>query len=82
MDNGALSPGVKRQGMKLTTHLHLVPRSRKMELYLHSPICLHGIMLKKSGKETTLTLHGMDSESKQHYTRRNQVLRQLQADDL
>jgi hypothetical protein len=25
--------------------LHLVPRSRMVELYLHSPICLHGIVL-------------------------------------
>jgi hypothetical protein len=32
--------------VKLTTHLHLVPRSRMVELYLHSPICLHGIVLK------------------------------------
>jgi hypothetical protein len=24
------------------THLHLVPRSTKVELYLYSPICLHG----------------------------------------
>jgi hypothetical protein len=32
-------------GVKLTTHLHLVPRSRKMELYLHSLIELHGIVL-------------------------------------
>jgi hypothetical protein len=33
MDVGVLSPGVK-----LTTHLHLVPRSRMVELYLHCPI--------------------------------------------
>jgi hypothetical protein len=32
--------------VKLTTHLHLLPRSRKVELYLHSPIRLHGIVLK------------------------------------
>jgi hypothetical protein len=31
--------------VKLTTHLHLVPRSRMMELYINSPIRLHGIML-------------------------------------
>jgi hypothetical protein len=36
--------GLKRRCMKLTTHLHLVPKSR-MELYLHSPISLHGIVL-------------------------------------
>jgi hypothetical protein len=38
-------PGGKRRGMKLTTHLHLVPRSRIAELYLHCPIRLHGLML-------------------------------------
>jgi hypothetical protein len=27
--------------VKLTTHLHLVPRSRMMDLYLYSPIRLH-----------------------------------------
>jgi hypothetical protein len=45
---GELNPrGVKQSsgGVNLTTHLHLVPRPRKMELYLHSPICLHGILL-------------------------------------
>jgi hypothetical protein len=31
--------------MKLTTHLHPLPRSRMMELYLHSPLCLHGVVL-------------------------------------
>jgi hypothetical protein len=25
--------------------LHLLPRSRMVELYLHSPICLHGTVL-------------------------------------
>jgi hypothetical protein len=28
--------GVKLQGVKLTTHLHLVPRSRMVELYIRS----------------------------------------------
>jgi hypothetical protein len=32
-------------GMKLTTHLHLVPRSRMVELYLHFTMCFHGIVL-------------------------------------
>jgi hypothetical protein len=31
--------------VKLTTHFHLVPNSRKVELYLHSRICIHGIVL-------------------------------------
>jgi hypothetical protein len=32
------------RGVKLITH-HLVPRLRMMELYLHSPISLRGIMI-------------------------------------
>jgi hypothetical protein len=39
-------PGGKAVGdVELTTDLHLVPRSRMEELYLHSPIRLHGMML-------------------------------------
>jgi hypothetical protein len=33
--------GGSSQGMKLTTHLHLVPRSRTVELYFHSPLIKH-----------------------------------------
>jgi hypothetical protein len=32
-------------GVKLTGHLHPVLRSRMVELYLHSPIHLHGMVL-------------------------------------
>jgi hypothetical protein len=32
-------------GVKLTTHLPLVQRTKMVELYLYSPICLHGIAL-------------------------------------
>jgi hypothetical protein len=32
-------------GVKLTTHLQLVPRSRMMELYVYSPTRLHAVML-------------------------------------
>jgi hypothetical protein len=42
---GALSLRVKWQVLNLITHLYLVPRSRMVELYLHSLICLHGIVL-------------------------------------
>jgi hypothetical protein len=42
---GALSLGKSHWGVKLTAHLHLMPRSRMVVLYLHSPIHLHGIML-------------------------------------
>jgi hypothetical protein len=41
---GALSLGDKVT-MKLTTLLHALSRTRMVELYLHSPKCLHGIVL-------------------------------------
>jgi hypothetical protein len=37
--------GYSGRSAKLTTHHHLMQRSRMVELYLHSPICLHGILL-------------------------------------
>jgi hypothetical protein len=37
--------GALSQGVKLTTHLQLVQRSRKCDPYIHSPIHLHGIVL-------------------------------------
>jgi hypothetical protein len=33
------------QGVKLTTHFQLVPTSRMVELYLHSPIRFHGVCI-------------------------------------
>jgi hypothetical protein len=39
-----ISSGVKRPGPEAATHL-LVSRLKMVELYLHSPICLHGIVL-------------------------------------
>jgi hypothetical protein len=42
---GGSSQGVKRQGVKLTARLNIVLRSRMVELCLHYPICLHGIVL-------------------------------------
>jgi hypothetical protein len=42
---GGSSPGVKRPGQKLTSHLYLVLRARMVELYPCSPICLHGVVL-------------------------------------
>jgi hypothetical protein len=36
--HGLLNRGLSRSGVKLTTHFHLVPGSRIVELYLHSPI--------------------------------------------
>jgi hypothetical protein len=37
-----ISTRVLFAGLKLATHLHLVTSSRMVELYLHSPTCLHG----------------------------------------
>jgi hypothetical protein len=43
---GLFPPEVKRPELEAdTTYLHLVPRSSMVELYLHSPIRLHGVML-------------------------------------
>jgi hypothetical protein len=42
--SGALSLGKNWQRHE-TDHSHLLPRSRMVELYLHSPIHLHGILL-------------------------------------
>jgi hypothetical protein len=41
MDNGALSPEVQRPGMKLTSHLLLLPRLKIYGPIL--PFTLHGI---------------------------------------
>jgi hypothetical protein len=40
--------------MKLTTHLQLVPRSRKCNLYIHSIIRLHGVVLNSLSTGKTL----------------------------
>jgi hypothetical protein len=47
MFTGGFSPGegVNGRGVKLAIDLRLVLRSRKLELYLHFPICLHGVVL-------------------------------------
>jgi hypothetical protein len=41
----ALSPRINRRGVKLTTHFHLVPRSRTEKLYLQFSLSLHGLVL-------------------------------------
>jgi hypothetical protein len=37
--------GEAARRVKLITHLHLMPRLRTVELYIHSPIRLHGVLL-------------------------------------
>jgi hypothetical protein len=52
-----LPRGLSDWGVKLTVHLHLVPRSRKVELFFHFPIHLHGVVLNLLITETTLTFN-------------------------
>jgi hypothetical protein len=42
--------------IKLTTHIHLVPSFRMIDLYLHSPTRLHGMMLNLLTMGITLPL--------------------------
>jgi hypothetical protein len=42
--SGAHPVSESGQGMKLTTHLQLVPRSRIRDLYIYSPMGLHGVV--------------------------------------
>jgi hypothetical protein len=42
---GTLSWRYSGWGVKLIAHLHLGRRSRMVELYLHFPICIRGILL-------------------------------------
>jgi hypothetical protein len=42
---GLFPRGLSVRGVMLTTHLHQVPRSRMVELYLHSPLSLRGIVV-------------------------------------
>jgi hypothetical protein len=50
-------PGGQRGlGVKLATHLYLLPMSRMVELYLHSLICLHGIACNQLNTGTTLPM--------------------------
>jgi hypothetical protein len=41
----AIPGGKTAGGLQPTANLHLVPRSKIMELYLHSPVCLHRLVL-------------------------------------
>jgi hypothetical protein len=43
----APSPRLKRLGREADHSLHVVSRSKKVELYLYSLICPHGIVKKK-----------------------------------
>jgi hypothetical protein len=51
----ALSPGYSDRGVKLTTPLHLVPRSRKCGSIHPLPIRLHGVVLNSLSTGSTLS---------------------------
>jgi hypothetical protein len=53
---GLLPRGHSGPEVKLTTHLHLVPRSRMVELHLSSPTHLHGLVFNQLNTRTTLPL--------------------------
>jgi hypothetical protein len=52
----AFSAGVKRPGREADHLFHLVPRSRVVELHLHSPLRLHGKVLNWLSTRITLPL--------------------------
>jgi hypothetical protein len=56
MGTGAPSLGESGRGVRLTTHFHIVPRSSMVELYLRSPIRLHGAVLNYLSTGTILPL--------------------------
>jgi hypothetical protein len=45
---GALSPGVKQQGSEPDHWPSSSAKVKNLELYLQSPICLHGVVLNKA----------------------------------
>jgi hypothetical protein len=57
ISTGLFLLGQSVRAVELTIHLHLVPKSRRAELYLHSPICLNDIAHKLLSTGTTLYLH-------------------------
>jgi hypothetical protein len=59
--------------VKLTTHLHLVPKIRMVELYLHSYILLRGVVLNQLRIGTIVPLPLVASQLREH------VCRQLRA---
>jgi hypothetical protein len=45
MGTGVVSPEISGRDVKLITYIHLKPTSRIVELYFHSLIRLHGVVL-------------------------------------
>jgi hypothetical protein len=55
-----MGTGHSGRGMNLTTHFRIVPRSRMVEIYLHSPIRPHGVVLDQLSIGATLLLRPND----------------------
>jgi hypothetical protein len=53
---GALSPGVKRQGREADQTSSKCQGQENVDLYIHSPIRLHGVVLNSLSTGTTLPL--------------------------
>jgi hypothetical protein len=49
--------GQSDRGVKLTTHLQLAPRSKKVDLYIHSSIRLHGAVLNQLSPRNNFTFY-------------------------
>jgi hypothetical protein len=64
---GVRSPGLSDRGVKLSTHPHLAPRSRMVELYLHSDIGLHGMVLCLDTKTTSSFIDSVSRNRQQYY---------------
>jgi hypothetical protein len=54
---GLFPSGQSGRGAMLTTHLQLVTRSRKVDLYIHSLIRLHGVVLNSLSTKTNLPFY-------------------------
>jgi hypothetical protein len=56
--------------VKLTTHIHLVPRLKMVDLYLHSTIRFYGVMLNQLSTDyfTLFTLTDLQTGSGIHPT--------------
>jgi hypothetical protein len=73
---GLFPPGVKRQGLEADysspSSAKVKARSRLVELYLHSPICLHGIALNwlRPGRMEVVSWGGMRTGRGNRSTRR------------
>jgi hypothetical protein len=65
--------------MKLTTHLHLVLLSRIVELYLHRPIRVQGVIINIEISTLTQAINALESEKRKRlgsgllYERRKEV---------